>query len=767
MQLDQNIIKEFFTLYGLKSEDNVFIRTFPDNPESKKQQHINSWPSSKKYWINPFKAEWDEIEIDQSRGWGVHFSLNTPKDINNFNDKGIIQLRSFCVDFDDVPDWKDKINKFELPPTLIVQRDVDTRSHVYWCWKAPLRYDLLDWSSYQRALASFFGCQRLTDVSNLCTLMRLPGSWHLKDSNNPSLLTITYNSNIVREGKSLATAFLGRLPSSCWSSPLSKDITSKSLSIQEGSLEAFKKYLKCVPAPTQDGVQDALYKMSCRAKEGGITKEKARALLLEWVKWSGRYGEGELSVDVKAKCLERIDNAYLYAQRPFGSNAFEDYNNSQISATWSPESLLSQLDVTAKGKIKNTFSNLEMILTFHPFFKDLYAFNELTRQIHITKDTNKLYKRSLHSNIINDIDLLQLRSFCSHHLKVEFSTKNIQDAIKKYAALFSFHPVRNYLNSISWDGKHRLRYWLFTYCNAELECLPEEEEIGHKFIEWSGMSFLIAAVARVHKPGTKYDHMLILEGLEGIGKSQVFRVLASDEWFLEESFHLRMTTDKDYMDRLDQAWIVEIAELTNLFKADQGALKQFISRQESKYRKVWALEGDTVKRQYVLAGTTNNSEYLVAADGNRRFLPVKVNTIHIDRLQRDRDQLWAEALYLYKKGFHLGMPSELTEYARKRTEDKEMKEPWLERVMSYLTHYHASHPDGKYATVSAAQIFTSPYGLEEPIGRFTPQTQKRLSVILKKLGYSYKRVYDKELKRQVYRFLSPHTLELLNSNNRK
>ena len=208
------------------------------------------------------------------------------------------------------------------------------------------------------------------------------------------------------------------------------------------------------------------------------------------------------------------------------------------------------------------------------------------------------------------------------------------DFLNRYLGVIAdddaYHPVREYLASLKWDGTPRVDTWLTTYAGAEDTPLHRE----------FGRVTLIGAVRRVLYPGCKFDYMLVLEGPQNIGKSKLFSVLGG-QWFTDQ---LRIGMDaKHTIEQTAGRCIVECPELKGMRNNEIEAVKAQITTQSDTARAAYARHTATVPRQFVMGGTTNDAAYLRDRTGNRRFLPVAVRAIDIEALERDRDQLWAEA----------------------------------------------------------------------------------------------------------------------------
>ena len=198
-----------------------------------------------------------------------------------------------------------------------------------------------------------------------------------------------------------------------------------------------------------------------------------------------------------------------------------------------------------------------------------------------------------------------------------------------YSGVRRRNVLTDWLDSLEWDGQFRLDNCLSVYCGAENSAVIRE----------AGRCWLLAAVARAYQPGTKFDHVLILEGNQSIGKSTVFRVLANS-W----SDELNTFSGKEAAEKLDGVWIIEIAELAAMRRSDVETVKKFITTTHDRYRPAYGRHAVDKPRTCVFGGTTNSKDYLPDSTGNRRFWPIHCEAINISGLRQDRDQLWAEAV---------------------------------------------------------------------------------------------------------------------------
>lgn len=224
------------------------------------------------------------------------------------------------------------------------------------------------------------------------------------------------------------------------------------------------------------------------------------------------------------------------------------------------------------------------------------------------------------------------------------------------------HPVREYLNSLRWDGVERLDTLIIDYIGAE------DNELNRLMTRKT----FAAAVARVFNPGCKFDYCLIMTGGEGIGKSSLLKIMGG-EWFSDS---IVTTEGKEGMESLRQAWIIELAELASVKRSDVEQVKCFLSKQSDKYRQAYGKRVTEFPRQCVFFGTTNEASFLKGDTGNRRFWVIPVaqeNRKHdgdiFEAIKGMRDQLWAEAVARFREGEKLYLESDMEEEARKRQTD--------------------------------------------------------------------------------------------------
>ena len=233
----------------------------------------------------------------------------------------------------------------------------------------------------------------------------------------------------------------------------------------------------------------------------------------------------------------------------------------------------------------------------------------------------------------------------------------------------AYHPIKDYLDALpEWDGVGRVDRLLIDYFGAE----------DNSYSKAVIRKTMVAAVARIYRPGTKFDSVLILNGPQGIGKSTFFAKLAG-RWF-SDSLTLTDMKDKSGPEKLQGYWILELGELAGMRKTDVETVKSFISRVDDKYRASYGVNVENHPRQCVIVGSTNTETgFLRDITGNRRFWPVKVRPGAVKKswqlTDADIDQIWAETVFLYNKGEKLYLEGEEADAAvREQTSAMETDE---------------------------------------------------------------------------------------------
>ncbi len=323
---------------------------------------------------------------------------------------------------------------------------------------------------------------------------------------------------------------------------------------------------------------------------------------------------------------------------------------------------MEQLEVSRKGDIQNGLDNIVIILLHDSQLKGKIIYEEFSERTLAAGDLP--WRSAGQGAYIDDADISNLKHFLKKKYKVNATSVAIEDALNVIAQRNRVNEVKDYLNSLVWDGEKRLDYYLTEMLGAA----------DNEYTRAIGRKTLVAAVARVYQPGIKFDYMLTLIGPQGIGKSTLVAKLGG-KWFTDSfSFDMLRLGNKAY-EQLQGAWLVEAGELNGLRKAEVEAAKSFLTSKEDRYRVAYGRRVSHFPRRCIFIGTTNNEIFLRDQTGNRRFWPVTCgvepqSTNVWEGLTRYvRNQLWAEAVVVWKSGKEtLYLSKETEDYANKLRE---------------------------------------------------------------------------------------------------
>jgi predicted P-loop ATPase len=322
------------------------------------------------------------------------------------------------------------------------------------------------------------------------------------------------------------------------------------------------------------------------------------------------------------------------------------------------------------GKLLKTILNLVNCFYVDENLKDLFIFNEFSGTVEYSREA--IWHGVKKGQELRDKDIVFVQYYLAHNKDFEMPIPKITNALIELAERNRYHPIKNYLQELFWDGQNRLDEWLVNVCGAD----------NNTYTRAIGSKFLMGAVARIYQPGIKFDNVLILEGEENIGKSTVFRIL-SDPWFCD-SVDL-MQDDKQIIEKMRGSWFLEMAELVGMNDRDQEWVTSFLSRQEDVQRLSYERRAEKFKRQSVFCASSNKMDYLYRAEGNRRWWPVKCNKIDFEYLKINKDQIFAEARDRWQRGEDLFLSQELFQQAKLIQKEKlNVNEVWFEIIEKYL-----------------------------------------------------------------------------------
>ena len=316
-----------------------------------------------------------------------------------------------------------------------------------------------------------------------------------------------------------------------------------------------------------------------------------------------------------------------------------------------------------------------------------------------------------------DYDVGLILSYCQVIGAPSFTSRTITEGMLTAAGMRRFHPVREYLAGLRWDGRERLSHW-----TNHVLATPDTD-----YVRGVNRAFLIGAVRRVMHPGSKHDAMLVFSGPQGCGKSTVCRELFTprgNQWFADQlPADLK---DRNTLQLLQGIWGIEIQEMTHLLSASEEVIKSFLTTQTDQYFARYARCRSRIPRQNVLIGTTNRDDYLRDPTGNRRFWNLKCRRGDPDWLAANLDQLWAEATAAEASGEPNWLPEELVREAAEATAEHTIEDAWDDPILQWLR-------DASDRGVTSADVLT--YALAMPRDRQDARAVKRAAACMRRAGW--------------------------------
>lgn len=362
----------------------------------------------------------------------------------------------------------------------------------------------------------------------------------------------------------------------------------------------------------------------------------------------------------------------LHKERTAGSQ--KDFAGISIAEDEDDDSWVLEMDVDGKGNYMATIHNAKMILSHDPLLKGKIRKNEFTKKYRVFGALP--WNTDERERDWEDNDDSGLRYYIEKVYQIK-GKANIEDAWGLVANENRYHPVRDYLESLVWDGVPRVETLFIEFMGAE----------DNAYTRAVSRIALTAAVARIFAPGIKYDNVVVLVGPQGCGKSTILKKLGRD-WFSDT---LTTMQGKEAYEQIQGFWIIEIGELAAMKRYEVETVKQFTSKSEDSYRAAYGHHVETHKRQCVFFGTTNTYDFLKDMTGNRRFFPVDV---HPEKAVKDVwkdldtkavDQIWAEAVSLFWNGEKFYMWNEDLKRMAEEVQDSHLEEsPLAGAVLAFL-----------------------------------------------------------------------------------
>lgn len=394
------------------------------------------------------------------------------------------------------------------------------------------------------------------------------------------------------------------------------------------------------------------------------------------------------------------------------SDGFEVESESERSDDDKPEWIL-RLPRDKKGALKNTFAVLCAIIRNAPEFATL-RHNDMT------------LSPELHGETLPESEALRFREHIENRYGISPAWQNVLQAIQMVSRENRFHPVREYLQSLRWDGTPRVDSVL-----ERILGVPNVTELHRLMLR----RWFVSAVARGISPGSKVDTALVLVGKQGHRKSTFFSVLGG-EWFNDSQIDIR---NKDSMLQLAASWIYEWGEIEQITNAREASeVKAVLSSRKDLFRPPYERGVQAVPRGCVLVGTTNQAQFLNDETGSRRFwvipAPAKIN---VDGLAAARDQLWAEAVMLYQDGETWWLEESDDQEREADAERYQQSSPWEDEITAWLS---ANRKNPRmYPAFKLNELMEQCLQIEK---KDQDAKGKRVAKVLKKLGFEarYSRV---------------------------
>jgi putative DNA primase/helicase len=410
------------------------------------------------------------------------------------------------------------------------------------------------------------------------------------------------------------------------------------------------------------------------------------------------------------------------------------------------EKVLAGMEADKRNNYLPTMKNYVRVIEHEPLLEGKIAYDEFADHIVIMKKLPWQGTGNYKNAWWTDSDDANLRFMINNiPYKLKPSVQTVSDALSIVAHRHTFHPVRDYLKNLKWDGVKRLDTLFIDYLGAADDAL----------IRAQTRKAFVAAVARIFRPGTKFDYVVTLIGKQGIGKSTILKKMGK-EWFSDS---LSTFDGKDGMEQLRSVWLIELGELSVYNKSQVEQVKTFLSKCADDYRPAYGRQVRHFERQCVFFATTNEAFFLRGDKGNRRFWPIDLdenkktkNVFDMD--DATIDQLWAEAKSYYEKGEPLNLTREQEKKANELQEahseederkgiiidflERRLPLSWKKKSMQERQSYFANYEDecsesGVFQRQRITTIEIINECLREPITDKTRYSTRGIAAILNKL----------------------------------
>lgn len=488
---------------------------------------------------------------------------------------------------------------------------------------------------------------------------------------------------------------------------LSSNKYSSSAYAKKAILGELDKVINEPEGSRNDQLNRSAFALGQLVASGHLAREVVRAMLIECaVRHAGQsQREAESTVD------SGMASGGKTPRRP--------NDRSQVTTENGVVDLNPLLLYTQGGGLSKDPNNATVILSLAPEWRGCFGWDQFAGRAVWTappKDYGGIPWPADVGDYVQDHHVTWVQFALGIEYRVQFSAQAVLDGIHTAAHDNGFHPLRDYLTRLEWDGSERVDGWLSTYLDAD----------DSDYVANVGRWWLVSCVARALRPGCQVDHMLVLEGDQGAGKSSAVRILGGDYY---------LGSLPDFRDRKAAAeslagrWIVEVGELDALRGSAATRVKDFLSQTVDHFRPAYGRLAITRPRECVFVGTTNEGAYLSDPTGGRRFWPVRVGRLYREDLLRNRDQLWAEAVHLYRTGTQWWPDQSHTPLISEQQESRFQVDDWEPTVASWCR----AQPE-----FTIGEVLSD--ALKIDIGKWDRTAQTRVGAILHRLGYGSRQV---------------------------